>query len=86
MFATLVSLILTFGGLPQAAAPRGVAVSGVVQDQSGAVLQGAEVALVAAGSPAPVQTVVSDASGLFRFDRVMPSAYDVRSAFPGFTR
>ena len=45
MLATLVSLILAFGGTPQSAAPRGVAVSSVVQDQAGAALQGTEAEL-----------------------------------------
>ncbi len=60
-------------------------VSGVVQDQTGAVLPGAAVALVAAGAATPSATVTSDAAGLFRFERVVPGAYDIRSTFPGFT-
>src|SRR5258708_28860525 len=63
---------------------RGAAVSGVVQDQTGAVLPGAQVVLAAAGSTAPEQSVLSDASGTFRFARVVAGAYDIRTEFPGF--
>ena len=82
MLATLVSLIMTLGGTPQAAASRGVTVSGVVQDQTGAILPGAEVTLRIAGSPRALQTAVSDAGGLFHLERVAPGNYDVGSAFP----
>lgn len=66
------------------AVPRGVAVAGVVQDQTGAILPGAQITLLVAGSTAPSQSVVSDAAGAFRFDRVPPGLYDIRSEFPGF--
>jgi hypothetical protein len=65
MLATLVWLILTAAAWPQAAAPRGVAISGVVQDQTGAVLPGAQVALAVSGAPAASQTVVSDPPASF---------------------
>lgn len=75
------ALLAASAALAQPAA-RGVAVAGVVQDQTGAVLPGAHVTLSAAGGAA--QTVVSDVSGGFRFDRVAPGSYDVRVEFPGF--
>lgn len=62
MLATLVWLIVTAAAGPQAAAPRGVAVSGVVQDQTGAVLPGAKVALVVSGVTAASQTLAPRAS------------------------
>jgi len=37
------------------AQPRGVAVAGVVKDQTGGVLPGAEIAIAAAGGAAPLQ-------------------------------
>src|SRR5260221_1477232 len=80
----LIWLIVAMSATPMGQAPRGVAVSGVVRDQPGAILPGAQVALLAAGATAPSQTVVSDASGAFRFDRVLPGAYDIRTEFPGF--
>ncbi len=61
--------------------PR-VAVSGVVQDQSGAVLQNATVELVAASGA--VQTTTTDASGGFRFENVAPGQYELRTSFEGF--
>ncbi|HEY2150176.1 MAG TPA: TonB-dependent receptor [Vicinamibacterales bacterium] len=82
MLATVVLLIFALSGQPPSVS-RGVAVSGVVQDQTGAVLQGAEVVLRAADSPT-IQSIVCDAGGLFRFDQVAPGTYDVSSAFPGF--
>jgi hypothetical protein len=65
-------------------APRGVAVSGVVQDQTGAVLPGASVALAHSGSTTIPQTTTTDQSGVFRFDRVAPGDYEIHSEFPGF--
>ena len=82
MLATVFSLLAVLSLAPQASA-RGVAVVGVVQDQTGAVLPGAQVALIPAGGGAE-QRVASDASGAFRFDRVAPGAYDMRTEFPGF--
>src|SRR5215468_1058434 len=66
------------------AAPRGVAVTGVVQDQTGAVLTGASVTLSMTGAAAPLQTSTTDQSGAFRFDHVAAGEYDIRSEFPGF--
>jgi len=79
----LVQMVLSVA-LLQAGQARGVAVSGVVQDQTGAVLPGAQVALAIAGDSKAVQSVVSDASGSFRFERVPPGNYDIRTEFPGF--
>src|SRR5689334_14152774 len=62
----------------------GVAVAGVVQDQTGAVIPGAQVMLTIAGDAKPIQTIVSDASGRFRFESVPPANYDIRTEFPGF--
>jgi hypothetical protein len=83
MLATSALVIWFLSAVPQSAA-RGVTVAGVVQDQTGAVLPGAQVSLMTAGAAAPVQTVPSDAGGAFRFERVLAGAYDLRAAFPGF--
>lgn len=64
--------------------PRGVVVSGVVQDQTGAVLPGARVAISVSGSTIPSQTTTSDRGGAFRFERMAPGEYDIRTEFPGF--
>ncbi|MBZ5558518.1 MAG: carboxypeptidase regulatory-like domain-containing protein [Acidobacteriia bacterium] len=86
MPATVMWLLLAMTGMtatPQSPA-RGVAVAGVVQDQTGAILPGAQITLLVSGSAAPSQTAVSDAAGAFRFDRVPPGTYDIRTEFPGF--
>jgi len=80
MLATL-ALALFFAQSPAA---RGVAVSGVVQDQTGAILPGAHVAISVTGSTTPAQRATSDESGAFRFDRVPPGEYEIRTEFPGF--
>jgi hypothetical protein len=83
MLATMISLALLLVGAPQAPA-RGVPVSGVVKDQTGAVLPGAQLSLLAVGAPSPQQSIVSDAAGQFRFDDVRPGAYEIHAAFLGF--
>src|SRR4051794_12145123 len=83
MFATIALLIFSAAAAPQAA-PRGVAVSGVVQDQTGAVLQGAQVSLSTDETGTQQRTIVSDAAGTFRFDQVPPGAVTIRVEFPGF--
>jgi hypothetical protein len=63
--------------------PSSVAVSGVVQDQTGSVLPAATVELVSA-SGAVVQTTIADGAGAFRFERVTPGAYELRAGYEGF--
>ena len=73
---------------PRSGEPRtlpSVAVSGIVQDQTGAVLAAATVELVNA-SGAVLQTTTADASGGFRFERVAPGQYDLRAGYEGFKR
>jgi hypothetical protein len=65
----------------QTAAP--VVVTGVVQDQTGAVLPGAIVELVSAGG-AVAQSMAADAAGTFRFEKVPPGPYELRATFEGF--
>jgi hypothetical protein len=78
---TLVALLVALLGFPQAPVP--VAVTGLVQDQTGAVLAAATVELVNA-SGAVVQTTAADAAGLFRFDGVAPGQYELRARYEGF--
>jgi hypothetical protein len=75
-------LAVLFGGMAQTAVP-GVAVDGVVLDQTGAVLAGATVELVNAAG-AVTKTVDADAVGTFRFDAVPPGTYQLRATFEGF--
>jgi hypothetical protein len=63
---------------------RSVAVTGVVQDQTGAILPGAHVTLLVSGSTTLAQTTLSDAAGAFRFERVTPGPYEIRTEFEGF--
>ena len=58
--------------------------TGVVQDQSGAVLPGATVDLLTATGTV-VQSTTADGAGAFRFDRVMPASYQLLARFEGFT-
>lgn len=60
-----------------------VALSGVVQDQTGAVLPGATIDLANAAG-AVVQSTTADAAGAFRFDKVAPGQYELHARFEGF--
>ena len=71
------------GGAAQAPAP-GLAVAGVVQDQTGAVLPGATVDLVTTAG-AVAQSTTADGAGAFRFDRVPAGQYQLLARFEGFT-
>jgi len=79
MRALLFALFLT-----QSTASRGVVVSGVVSDQTGAVLPGARVSISVSGSTTPLQSIETDPSGSFRFDRIPPATYEIRAEFSGF--
>lgn len=86
---TRVIIVLAFlavcgTGLAAQAPARGAAVSGTVQDQTGAVLPGATITLAPATSSTPPTPIVSDTAGTFRFDHVAPGTYDLRVEFPGF--
>jgi carboxypeptidase family protein len=83
MLATL-SFACAIAFVAPQSAPRGVAVAGVVQDQTGAVLPGAQVELTPAGTAVASQTMVTTPTGSFRFDRVPPGSYDIRITFAGF--
>jgi hypothetical protein len=64
-------------------ASAGVAVTGVVQDQTGSILPGATVDLVGP-SGAVAQTAVTDGAGAFRFEKVIAGQYELRAGFEGF--
>jgi hypothetical protein len=78
---TTVFVLTLLLGVPQSPSP--VAVTGIVQDQTGAVLAAATVELVTA-SGALVQTAATDEVGQFRFDRVAPGQYELRARYEGF--
>src|SRR5690348_7721832 len=79
IWAVAVALLMA-AGQP---AVRGQAVSGVVQDQTGAVLPNAQLTLVD-DAGAVVTTAVADQAGRFRLTPIAPGAYDLRTEFPGF--
>jgi carboxypeptidase family protein len=62
---------------------RTVTVTGMVQDQTGAVLPAATVELLN-GSGGLVQTGITDAGGSFRFERVPSGPYELRAGYVGF--
>jgi carboxypeptidase family protein len=61
-----------------------ISVTGVVQDQTGAVLPGATVELLS-GMGAPVQSTTADGAGVFRFEHVPAGPYEIRAMFEGFS-
>ena len=75
-------VLSTFLGSPQQGAVQGVTVTGIVEDQTGAVLTGATVDLAASGRV--VRSVATDAVGAFHFDGVAPGTYELRAHFQGF--
>jgi outer membrane receptor protein involved in Fe transport len=79
------ALLLTLAPAAPQGAPRanGTVVTGVVLDQTGAVLPGATVQLID-GAGAAVQTTTADARGAFRFETVTTGSYELRAAFEGF--
>ncbi len=83
MLLSALLVTLALGIVDQAPEP-GVAVVGVVQDQTGAVLSGAAVQLLDS-SGAIVRSANADSAGVFRFDRILPGTYQLRASFEGFT-
>lgn len=81
--AALVTILVLLGS-PQGSA--GVALRGVVRDQTGAVLRGARVELRLGDQPdGPVlRTVAADDHGEFLIDALPPGTYSLRVAFEGF--
>ena len=71
------------GTMAGAQTPSPVVVSGIVQDQTGAVLPAATVELVNAAG-AVVQATTADTAGAFRFERVAPGQYELRAGYEGF--
>src|SRR5436309_12318861 len=66
----------------QAQAQANLVISGIVQDQTGAAFLAAQVDLLKDGEQQ--RTVMTDASGAFRFDRVPSGNYELRTHREGF--
>src|SRR3989441_9804178 len=77
-----VFVFLTQGGLLQGQTPAALVIMGSVQDQSGAAFLGAQVDLLKDGQQQ--NTTTTDTSGAFRFDRLQPGNYEVRTYKEGF--
>ena len=64
-------------------AQAGVTVSGMVEDQSGAVIPGTKVSLVR-GKTGETRTTSADERGRFLFEAVSPGKYKLSAAADGF--
>jgi iron complex outermembrane receptor protein len=80
-FAILCLLMLA---LPVAALAQTGRVTGVITDQSGAVLPGVTVSIKAEGTGA-MNATVSDATGRYEFTNVAPGNYELSFELPGFS-
>jgi hypothetical protein len=78
-----VVLVATGFGTQQPQNALGLPVRGVVRDQTGAILRGATVEIVAE-SGATIATSTTDANGEFRFDSVPAGAYQLQVRLEGF--
>ncbi len=79
----LTSLALLLGA-PLAQAQTTGSITGLVTDASGAVLPGVTITLSGERLIGGPQTQVSDTSGTYRFDRLVPGAYHVKFELQGF--
>jgi hypothetical protein len=79
----LASLAILLGA-PLAQAQTTGSITGIVSDASGAVLPGATVTLSGERLIGGPQTQVSDTSGAYRFDRLVPGNYNVKFELQGF--
>src|SRR5437867_9006301 len=77
-----VFLFLIQGRLLQGQTPATLVITGSVQDQTGAAFLGAQVDLLTDGQQQ--RTTTTDTSGAFRFDRLQPGNYEVRTYKEGF--
>jgi carboxypeptidase family protein len=79
----IVSILLDVAVVVAQPQTPGIALAGVVQDSTGAVLPGAAVELIGAPGAQP-QTTTTDRVGEFRFEQVPPGTYEVRARSEGF--
>ena len=71
-------------GAPLAHAQTTGSITGIVTDASGAMLPGVTITLSGERLIGGPQTQVSDTSGTYRFDRLVPGNYDVKFELQGF--
>jgi hypothetical protein len=79
----LCALCLCVAGVAHAQVQTG-SITGTATDSSNAVLPGVTVTITGERLIGGAQTEVTDASGLYRFDRLSPGAYSVKFELQGF--
>jgi hypothetical protein len=79
---TAMIMTLTSAAPALAQAPPNLVITGNVQDQTGAAFLGAQVDLLKNGEQQG--TATTDASGTFRFERVVSGSYELRAHAEGF--
>jgi hypothetical protein len=78
------SIALTLAAAAAEAQVQTGSITGVVNDQSNAVLPGVTVTLTGEKLIGGAQTQVTDSTGVYRFDRLPPGAYTVKFELQGF--
>src|SRR5881397_885283 len=78
------SIALTLAAAAAEAQVQTGSITGVVNDQSNAVLPGVTVTLTGEKLIGGAQTQVTDSTGVYRFDRLPPGAYTLKFELQGF--
>lgn len=75
--------LATFANAARLQAATGASLSGVITDETGAVVSGASITVRNAATSAR-RTVTTDASGHYRAEGLAPGSYSIEAAAPGF--
>jgi hypothetical protein len=84
VLAVAAAAAVLFGGTEARAQVQTGSITGIVSDTSGAVLPGVNVTLSGDRLIGGPQTAVTDASGAYRFDRLVPGDYNLKFELQGF--
>ncbi len=82
--AVAACIAVLLGAFPARAQVLTGSITGIVADTSGAVLPGVNVTVTGERLIGGPQTQVTDATGSYRFDRLVPGAYGVKFELQGF--